>query len=75
MCTQDWEFPGGPVVRTQGHGFNPWLGNKDPTCCATWTKKTKKQKKEKKCAYRTYEGRRLILNMAHVSHRNYLHAK
>ena len=33
-------FPGGPVVKTlhfhcRGHGFSPWLGNKDPTCCST----------------------------------------
>ena len=38
------EFPLGPVVETplchcRGHRFNPWLGNKDPTCCEGQTKK------------------------------------
>ena len=33
---EEWEFPGSPVVRTpsfhwRGPGFNPWLGNWDPT--------------------------------------------
>ena len=33
----NWEFPGSPVVKTlvlpmQGHGFNPWSGDKDPMC-------------------------------------------
>ena len=32
-----WDFPGIPVVKNQcfdcqGHGFNPWLRNQDPTC-------------------------------------------
>ena len=38
MCRNNslGEFPGGPVFRTQhfhcrGHGFNLWLGNRDPT--------------------------------------------
>ena len=31
------DFPGSPVVKAacfhyRGHEFNPWLGNKDPTC-------------------------------------------
>ena len=37
--TNNWDFPGGPVVKTpccqcRGCGFDPWLGNKDPACCA-----------------------------------------
>ena len=32
-----WDFLGGPSVKTphfhcRGHGFDPWLGNWDPTC-------------------------------------------
>ena len=32
-----WGFPGGPVVQTpcfqcRSWGFDPWLGNEDPTC-------------------------------------------
>ena len=32
------DFPGSPVVKIQasnckGHGFDPWSGNYDPTCC------------------------------------------
>ena len=39
-------FPGCPVVRTprihsRGHGFDPWSGNKDPTCPVLWPKKKK----------------------------------
>ena len=41
--TQD--FPGGPVVKTvfslRGQGFDPWLGNKDPTCHLVWPKISK----------------------------------
>ena len=34
------DFLGGPVVKAlclqyREHGFNPWLGNQDPTCCVT----------------------------------------
>ena len=33
----DWDFPDGPVIKTlscqhRGHGFDPWLGKKHPTC-------------------------------------------
>ena len=43
------KFPGGPVIRTpwfrgRGHGFSPWSGNKDPTCCMVQPK-TKTQTK------------------------------
>ena len=36
-------FPGGLVVKTlhcqwRGRGFDPWLGNWDPTCCIVWPK-------------------------------------
>ena len=36
-------FPGCPAVETlcskrKGYGFDPWLGNKDPTCCTAWPK-------------------------------------
>lgn len=32
------ELPGRPLVKTpsaqcRGHKFDPWLGNKDPSCC------------------------------------------
>ena len=42
------DFPCGPVVRTpcfqcRGCGFDPWSGNKDPTCRAAWPKKKKKK--------------------------------
>ena len=45
------DFFGGPMVKTlcfqyRGHGFNPWLGNKDPTCHKAWSKK-KKERKER----------------------------
>ena len=35
------EFPGGPVVWTlsfhcRRQGFDPWLGNPDPTSCKVW---------------------------------------
>ena len=41
-------FPGSLVVKTQcfhfrGHGFNSWLGNQDPACCAAWQKKKKEK--------------------------------
>ena len=41
-----WDFPGGPVVKTlrfhcRGRGFDPWLGNQDPTCCMVWQEKEK----------------------------------
>ena len=44
----NWEFPGGPVVRTprlhcRGPGFNPWLGTKIPQ--AAWHSQKKKKKK------------------------------
>ena len=37
-------FPGGPVTKTlcfqfKGNGFNPLLGNKDPTRCLAWPRK------------------------------------
>ena len=37
MQSVDWDFPGGPVVKTprfhyRGHRFDPWLENWDPTC-------------------------------------------
>ena len=38
-----------PVASTpscRGHGFDPWLGNKDPTCHKAWSKK-KKERKER----------------------------
>ena len=40
-------LPGSPVVKTshfpcRGHRFDPWSGNKDPTCCVAWRKKKKK---------------------------------
>ena len=47
--TSDWEFPGGPVVRTlcihcRGHRFDPWSGIPEAVCAAkkkkTETKKT-----------------------------------
>ena len=39
-------FPVILVVKIQcfhwrGHGFDPWLGNQDPACCAAWQKKKK----------------------------------
>jgi len=45
---EDRDFPGGPLVKTtgfqwRGHGFDPWTGNKDSTCC-----KERKKKKKKK---------------------------
>ena len=44
-----WDFPGGPVVRTlcfhgREQGFNPWLGDLDPTCCVVWPKEIKNKK-------------------------------
>ena len=38
------DFPGGPVFKTpcfqhRGHGFNPWLEDKDPTCHRVQPKK------------------------------------
>ena len=46
-----WDFPGGPVVKAPcfhygRHGFNPWWGNKDSTCCAVQPKKTSEKKKK-----------------------------
>ena len=43
------DCPGGPVVTTlyfqyREHGFNPWLGNQDPTC--RLTKKLKRKETE-----------------------------
>ena len=37
------EFSGGPLFRTlgfhcRGHGFDSWLGNKDPASLAAWPK-------------------------------------
>ena len=42
---QRLDFPGGPVVKTpffqfRGLGFDPWLGNWDPTCRMARPKKT-----------------------------------
>ena len=42
------ELSGGPVVRIphfhcRAHGFNPWLGNQDPACLITRSKKKKKE--------------------------------
>ena len=39
-----WDFSAGPVARTlcfpcRWHGFNPWSGNWDLTCCTAWPKK------------------------------------
>ena len=39
------EFAGGPVVRTprfhcREHGFGPWSGNEDPTCCPAQSNKS-----------------------------------
>ena len=45
---QGWrDFPGGPLVKTlrfqcRDLGFDPWLGNGDPTCCTTRPKENKK---------------------------------
>ena len=45
---QGWrDFPGGPSVKTlhfqcRDLGFDPWLGNGDPTC---WTTRPKENKK------------------------------
>ena len=33
-----------PRFHCRGYGFNPWLGNQDPTCCKVCQKKKKKQK-------------------------------
>ena len=45
-----WEFPGGPVVRTQrqGPGFEPWSGKQDPTSRETQQEKKKQIKFFKK---------------------------
>lgn len=44
VATNSWEFPGGPVVRTQlsltWPGFSPWLGNKDPASQVAQQKQT-----------------------------------
>ena len=44
-----WDFPGSPVVKIlcfqcRGHGFDSWLGNKDPTCCMAQPKEKKMNK-------------------------------
>ena len=44
---QGWrDFPGGPLVKTlhfqcKDLGFDPWLGNGDPTCCTIRPKEKK----------------------------------
>ena len=43
----NWDFPGGPVVKTpcfhcRGLRFNPWPGNQDVACHKVWPKKKKK---------------------------------
>ena len=45
------DFPGGPVVKNlcfqgKGHGFDPWSGNEDPTCCESWPKNKKQTNKK-----------------------------
>ena len=47
------DFPGSPVVKTlcsqcRRHGFNPWLGNKNPICHVAQPKKIKQILKKKK---------------------------
>ena len=42
------DFPGSPVVKTlsfqcKGQGFNPWLANRDSTCCSVAKAKKKKR--------------------------------
>ena len=40
------DFPGGPLVKSprfqcRGYGFDPWLGNEDPTRCMAQPNKLK----------------------------------
>ena len=61
-----WDLPGSPVVKTlsfqyKGRGFNPWLGNKDPTCCIAKKKKKKKEKKMLPLALKQAQLSRLFL--------------
>lgn len=37
-------------ANAEGMEFDPWLGNKDPTCHKAWSKKRKKGKKETEAA-------------------------
>ena len=42
-----WQTSGqDSVFPLQGHGFNPWLGNKDLACCMALLKRPKKQRKK-----------------------------
>ena len=50
---QPGDFPGGPVVKTprfhcSRRGFDPWLGNWDPTCLVAQPKNKNKNKFFKK---------------------------
>ena len=49
------DFSGALVFKTpcsqwRGHRFSPWLGNKDPACCAGWPeeKKERRRKEQKR---------------------------
>ena len=49
------DFPGGPVVRTahfhcRGYGFDPWLGNSDPTNCTARPKKKEREDMGTQCS-------------------------
>ena len=64
-----WHFPGGPVVKAPcfhygGHGFNPWVGNKDSTCCAVQPKKTS-GRKYKRISYDLEVGKD-CLSISHI---------
>ena len=46
-----WDFPSGPVVKTlcfqgRGHRFNPWMRNREPTCCEVRSESKKKKKRK-----------------------------
>ena len=38
-------------VHCRGHGFDPWLGNEDLTCCKEWPKNRGKKFFAVFCAY------------------------
>ena len=47
------DFPGSPVVKTSSlhcrrHGFDPWSGNKNPTCHKAREKKKERERDMKK---------------------------
>ena len=46
------DFPGDPAVKNPSfycreQGFDPWLGNYDPTCLVVRSKKKKKRERER----------------------------